>query len=185
MERDGLVEQTIWNKLENHLIDLHIGAWKESQNHRTTECSGLEGTSVGHPAQPPAEARLPRAGCTGPVQAGFEYLQRRRIKKRSAGSTSCHEVSVLKQECKSYCSWCWQGQVHLEKLDFIFACLNIISLFLSGQTNFRKLWPGRFRTVQFSLSEFSDEPLKSGLVCIKKIRRIPVTQPLTRCMCLL
>jgi len=26
------------------------------QNHRITEWSGLEGTSVGHPVQPPAEA---------------------------------------------------------------------------------------------------------------------------------
>ena len=35
-------------------------------NHRITECSGLEGTSVCHPVQPPAEAGSPRAGCTGP-----------------------------------------------------------------------------------------------------------------------
>ena len=32
--------------------------------HRVTEWSGLEGTSVGHPAQPPAQAGSPRAGCT-------------------------------------------------------------------------------------------------------------------------
>ena len=31
---------------------------------RITEWSGLEGTSVGHPVQPPAEAGSPTAGCT-------------------------------------------------------------------------------------------------------------------------
>jgi len=41
-----------------------------SQNHRITECSGLEGTSVGHPVQPPAQAGSPRAGCTGPRPGG-------------------------------------------------------------------------------------------------------------------
>jgi len=35
-------------------------------HHGITECSGLEGTSVGHPVQPPAQAGSPRAGCTGP-----------------------------------------------------------------------------------------------------------------------
>jgi len=38
----------------------------QSQNHRITAWSGLEGTSVGHPVQPTAEAGSPRAGCTGP-----------------------------------------------------------------------------------------------------------------------
>ena len=37
---------------------------------RITECSGLQGTSVGHPVQPPAEAGSPRAGCTGPRPGG-------------------------------------------------------------------------------------------------------------------
>ena len=37
---------------------------------RITEWSGLEGTSVGHPAQPPAQAGSPRAGCTGPRPGG-------------------------------------------------------------------------------------------------------------------
>jgi len=46
-----------------------------SQNHRTTECSGLEGTSVGHPAQPSCWSRVTysrlqrtlsrRVGCQG------------------------------------------------------------------------------------------------------------------------
>jgi len=34
--------------------------------HGIPEWSGLEGTSVGHLVQPPAEAGSPRAGCTGP-----------------------------------------------------------------------------------------------------------------------
>jgi len=37
---------------------------------RITEWSGLEGTSVGHPVQPPAEAGSPTAGCTGPRPGG-------------------------------------------------------------------------------------------------------------------
>lgn len=75
---------------------------------------------------------------------------------------------------------------YLEEQDFTFACLSIISLFLSGQSNFRKLWPGLFRTMQFCLSEFWDELSKSSPVCIEKIdTRIPTTQPLTRCTCLL
>ena len=37
---------------------------------RFTEWSGLEGTSVGHPVQPPAQAGSPRAGCTGPRPGG-------------------------------------------------------------------------------------------------------------------
>jgi len=31
---------------------------QKSQNHRTTKCSGLEGTSVGHPVQPPCPSRV-------------------------------------------------------------------------------------------------------------------------------
>ena len=38
---------------------------------RITAWSGLEGTSVGHPVQPPAQAGSPRAGCTGPCPGGF------------------------------------------------------------------------------------------------------------------
>ena len=41
-----------------------------SQNHRITAWSGLEGTSVGHPVQPPAQAGSPSAGCTGPCPSG-------------------------------------------------------------------------------------------------------------------
>ena len=40
------------------------------QNHRITECWGLEGTSVGHPVQHPAEAGSPTAGCKGPCPGG-------------------------------------------------------------------------------------------------------------------
>ena len=39
-------------------------------DHRITECLGLEGTSVGHPVQHPAEAGSPTAGCTGPCPGG-------------------------------------------------------------------------------------------------------------------
>ena len=38
--------------------------------HRITEWQGLEGTSVGLPVHPPAEAGSPRAGCTGPCPGG-------------------------------------------------------------------------------------------------------------------
>jgi len=41
-----------------------------TRNHRITEWSGLEGSSVGHPVQPPAQAGSPRAGCTGPRPGG-------------------------------------------------------------------------------------------------------------------
>ena len=34
--------------------------------HRITEWWGLEGTSVGHPVQPPAQAGSPTVGCRGP-----------------------------------------------------------------------------------------------------------------------
>ena len=47
--------------------------------HRITEWQGLEGTSVGHPAQHPAQAGSPRAGCTAPRPGGLDYLQRRRL----------------------------------------------------------------------------------------------------------
>ena len=39
-------------------------------NHRITECLGLTGASVGHPAQPPAQAGSPRAGGTAPRPGG-------------------------------------------------------------------------------------------------------------------
>jgi len=42
-----------------------------SQNHRMyTAWLGLAGTSVGHSAQPPAQAGSPRAGCRGPCPGG-------------------------------------------------------------------------------------------------------------------
>jgi len=43
---------------------------KSLQCHRITEWSGLAGPSVGHPAQPPAAAGSPRAGCTAPRPGG-------------------------------------------------------------------------------------------------------------------
>jgi len=44
-------------------------------SHRITECSGLEGTSVGHPVQPPAQAGSPTAGCTGPCPGSWLTLE--------------------------------------------------------------------------------------------------------------
>jgi len=38
--------------------------------HRITAWQGLAGPSVGHPAQPPAQAGSPRAGCTAPRPGG-------------------------------------------------------------------------------------------------------------------
>jgi len=43
---------------------------KPSIYHRITDWSGLEGTSGDHPAQPPAQAGSPRAGCRGPCPGG-------------------------------------------------------------------------------------------------------------------
>jgi len=40
------------------------------QNHRIPVWWGLAGTSVGHPAQPPAQAGSPTAGCTAPRPGG-------------------------------------------------------------------------------------------------------------------
>jgi len=44
---------------------------------RITECSGLEGTSVGHPVQPLPKQGDPEQAAQDLVQAGLEYLQRR------------------------------------------------------------------------------------------------------------
>jgi len=40
--------------------------WYKPVSHRIPAWSGLTGPSVGHPAQPPAQAGSPRAGCTTP-----------------------------------------------------------------------------------------------------------------------
>ena len=52
---------------------------KKSQNHRITAWSGLEGSSVGHPAQPLPKQGHPEQPAQDLVQVGFEYLQRRRL----------------------------------------------------------------------------------------------------------
>jgi len=43
---------------------------KKTIFHRITEWEGLEGPSGDHPAQPPAEAGSPTAGCRGPCPGG-------------------------------------------------------------------------------------------------------------------
>jgi len=63
VEQDGRLPARSAVRLGQHRIT-------ESQNHRITEWWGLEGTSVGHPVQPPAEAGPPTAGCTGPCPGG-------------------------------------------------------------------------------------------------------------------
>jgi len=56
--------------LAERLFSPRIAQNTAQTNHRIPECSGLEGTSVGHPAQPPAQAGSPTAGCTAPRPGG-------------------------------------------------------------------------------------------------------------------
>jgi len=57
-----------------------------------TEWSRLAGTSVGHPAQPPAQAGSPRAGCTGPCPGGAWVSPERRLHNLPGqpGPVLCH-----------------------------------------------------------------------------------------------
>ena len=48
----------------------YFAPWLPTPNHRITAWQGLEGTSVGHLIQPPAQAGSPRAGCTAPRPGG-------------------------------------------------------------------------------------------------------------------
>jgi len=52
------------------LTHITVRHTRQLLDNRITECSGLEGTSVGHPVQPPAQAGSPRAGCTAPCPGG-------------------------------------------------------------------------------------------------------------------
>jgi len=70
---------SVWRFLPTPLLSFQLptrpllGASQQHRQlliHRITECSGLAGTSVGHPAQPPAQAGSPTAGCTGPRPGG-------------------------------------------------------------------------------------------------------------------
>ena len=63
----SLGERRMKNKTQTNLTALGEGSYAD---HRITEWSGLEGTSVGHPVPPPAKAGSPRAGCTGPRPGG-------------------------------------------------------------------------------------------------------------------
>jgi len=54
---------------------------------------GLEGTSVGHPVQPPAEAGSPTAGCTGPRPGGHINCLCMR--------TFCHKIVMKSTTAKS------------------------------------------------------------------------------------
>jgi len=56
--------------LEDNLIHSLVKKLPQLLSHRITECSGLAGPSVGHPAQPPAQAGSPTAGCTAPRPGG-------------------------------------------------------------------------------------------------------------------
>jgi len=56
-----------------------LTGFTESQNHRITEWSGLEGTSVGHPVQPLLKQGHPEQDAQDRVPVGLEYLQRRRL----------------------------------------------------------------------------------------------------------
>ena len=49
------------------------------QNHRITAWLGLAGTSVGHPVQPLPKQGHPEQAAQHRLQAGLEYLQRRRL----------------------------------------------------------------------------------------------------------
>jgi len=63
----------VWTLLPELISSGSPYSWWE-ENHRITECSALEGTSVGHPVQPSAEAGAPTAGCTGPCPGELNYL---------------------------------------------------------------------------------------------------------------
>ena len=75
-------------------------------NHRITECSGLEGTSVGHPAQPPAQAGSPRAGGTAPRpgRSGIspEKQNHRRLTSKCCISMQSPQYSGRKSEGRGW-----------------------------------------------------------------------------------
>jgi len=59
-------------------------------DHRITEWSGLEGTSVGHPVQPPAQAGSPTVGCRGPCPGPLDgYGDGRMRRWKDAETEGC------------------------------------------------------------------------------------------------
>ena len=70
--KKGLIVPNTWLGITQHTGKTFSAIMAKIlfSNHRITECSGLAGRSVGHPAQTPAQAGSPRAGCTGPWPGG-------------------------------------------------------------------------------------------------------------------
>jgi len=70
----------------------------QPQNHRITECSGLEGTSVDHVVQHPAEAGSPTAGCTEPCPGGSLSISREGDSTTSLGSLFRGSITLRVQK---------------------------------------------------------------------------------------
>ena len=85
-----------------HLEGLAAG---QKETHRITEWRGLEGTSVGHPVQPPAQAGSPRAGCTGPCPGGSGISPEKGDSTASLGSLVQCSVTLRVKKFFLLFSW--------------------------------------------------------------------------------